>query len=136
MWADSKIVYFFKFGLTVQKLFNVEIRRPTPFFHMKNLKVVLNNFWTVKPNFKNPTILESDHMRQELYYFKLFYAFKSLIPSLTKKTLYICILNFFQGNWYDANKFCSKLGMSAITVQNMEKLDCLYDAFGKKFNIF
>jgi len=29
MWADSKTVWFLKFGSTVQKLFDVKIRRPT-----------------------------------------------------------------------------------------------------------
>jgi len=38
MWADSKTVWFLKFGSTVQKLFDVKIRRPTPLLHKNNVK--------------------------------------------------------------------------------------------------
>jgi len=38
MWADSKTVWFLKFGSTVQKLFDVEKRRAMPFLHKKNVK--------------------------------------------------------------------------------------------------
>jgi len=38
MSADSKIVGFLKFGSPVQKLFNVEKRRPTPLLHKNNVK--------------------------------------------------------------------------------------------------
>jgi len=38
MWADSKTVCVLKFGSRVQKLFDVEIRRPTQLLHKKNVK--------------------------------------------------------------------------------------------------
>jgi len=38
MWADSKTVWILKFGSTVQKLFDVEIRRPTPLLYKNNVK--------------------------------------------------------------------------------------------------
>ena len=38
--------------------------------------------------------------------------------------------NFLQGDWHEAMRFCSKLGMSALTVYNVEKQGCLYDKLG------
>jgi len=50
MWADSKTVWFFKFGSTIQKLFDVEIRRATPFLQKNNVK---------RGNFKHLITFES-----------------------------------------------------------------------------
>jgi len=43
MWADSKIVWFLKFGSTVQKLFDVEIRRRRHYSIRKMLKEEIFN---------------------------------------------------------------------------------------------
>jgi len=48
MWADFKIVGFLKFGSAVQKLFNVEIRRPL--LHKNNVKKeIFQNLITFEP---------------------------------------------------------------------------------------
>jgi len=39
MWTDSKTVWVLKFGSTVQKLFDFEIRRLTPLLHKNNVKI-------------------------------------------------------------------------------------------------
>jgi len=43
MWAYFKIVGFFKLGSTVQKLFDVEIRRPAPLLQRTMLKEEIFN---------------------------------------------------------------------------------------------
>lgn len=46
------------------------------------------------------------------------------------------VLLLLQGDWHEAMKFCSKLGMSALTVYNLEKQGCLFDVLGIKYPNF
>jgi hypothetical protein len=39
----------------------------------------------------------------------------------------------WQGGWTAAMKFCSKIGMSALTVYNEQKQGCLYDVLSIRF---
>jgi len=41
-------------------------------------------------------------------------------------------LRHFQGSWRDTQNVCRRLGMSPITVQNLEKQYCLNDFFAGK----
>jgi hypothetical protein len=40
---------------------------------------------------------------------------------------------FFQGTWKQAMRYCSKIGMSVLTIYNEEKQGCLYDILSKRF---
>jgi len=76
MWADSKTIWFLKFGSTVQKLFNVEIRRPTPFLLKNNVK---------RGNFEHGMTLESLKKFQKPNFF-------GFCPHAAGKILFLTIL--------------------------------------------
>jgi len=48
MWADSKTVWVLKYGSTIQKLFDAEKRRPTPFLHKNNVRGNFEHLITFK----------------------------------------------------------------------------------------
>lgn len=51
-------------------------------------------------------------------------------------SLQLKLTTTFQGTWQQAMRFCSKLGMSPLTVYNEEKQGCLYEILGISIYVF